>query len=364
LSLNYTLPTLLVIPSGIGCSVGGFAGDAIPSARLLAKASGCLITHPNVMNGASLYWSDENIQYVEGYALDHFVTGEYILKPVIAQKIGLLLDGGLSPEFRKYNLAVADGCRATLGLNVSSVAFTDSPLQISIQKGCSGASWGHLANPDDLLKAAKKLKDEGATAIAVVTRFPDEYECLDDYLQGDGVDLLAGAEAVISHLIVKQLNLPAAHSPAIKTFQTSFEIDPRAAAEEIGNTFLPSVLVGLSRAPDLIPSSRQSLIAAAQSTSLIQVDNLKLVVAPSTALGGESVLACIERGIDLIMVDNECAMNVGSYQLGLEDNSFIFNGSNIYRASNYVEAAGLILAIRYGICIKSLRRPIRSVLLN
>jgi hypothetical protein len=40
------LPTLMVVPTGIGCEIGGYAGDALPSARLLAAASGCLITHP------------------------------------------------------------------------------------------------------------------------------------------------------------------------------------------------------------------------------------------------------------------------------------------------------------------------------
>ena len=55
------LPTLLVIPTGVGCTVGGYAGDGLPAARLLAAASGCLITHPNVMNGAALYWSDRRI---------------------------------------------------------------------------------------------------------------------------------------------------------------------------------------------------------------------------------------------------------------------------------------------------------------
>lgn len=44
------------------------------SARLIAAASGCVITHPNVMNAASLYWPDERFQYVEGYALDKFAT--------------------------------------------------------------------------------------------------------------------------------------------------------------------------------------------------------------------------------------------------------------------------------------------------
>ena len=46
------LPTVMVLPTGIGCAIGGYAGDALPAARLLAAASGCLITHPNVMNGA------------------------------------------------------------------------------------------------------------------------------------------------------------------------------------------------------------------------------------------------------------------------------------------------------------------------
>ena len=47
-------PTIFIVPTGIGCEVGGFAGDALPTAKLLASASGCLITHPNVMNGGSL----------------------------------------------------------------------------------------------------------------------------------------------------------------------------------------------------------------------------------------------------------------------------------------------------------------------
>ena len=40
------LPVLMLVPTGIGCEIGGYAGDALPSARLLAAASDCLITHP------------------------------------------------------------------------------------------------------------------------------------------------------------------------------------------------------------------------------------------------------------------------------------------------------------------------------
>ena len=142
------LPTLLIIPTGIGCSVGGYAGDAIPTARLLAGASGLLITHPNVMNGAALYWSDPRIQYVEGYGLDGFATGQVILRPVRQQKVGLLLDAGIENDLRQRHLQVAEACRATLGLNIGPVVTTEKPLEIEVHTGSSGMSWGSLKKVD------------------------------------------------------------------------------------------------------------------------------------------------------------------------------------------------------------------------
>jgi len=63
---------VLIVPTGIG-AIGGYAGDALPVAerRLLADR---LITHPNVLNGAQLYWPLPNAFYVEGYGLDQFAA--------------------------------------------------------------------------------------------------------------------------------------------------------------------------------------------------------------------------------------------------------------------------------------------------
>jgi hypothetical protein len=346
------LPTLLVIPTGIGCELGGYAGDGLPVARLLASASGCLITHPNVMNGASLYWSDPRIHYVEGSALDRFASGDLALRPVRRQRVGLLLDSGIEPDLRCRHLQAADACRASLGLEIGPVISTDTPLEVTLERGASGASWGRLGHPDALLRAGEALRDAGATAIAVVARFPEdpESEELVAYRQGSGVDALAGAEAVISHLLTRHLGLPCAHAPALAPLPLNPALDPRAAAEELGTTFLPCVLVGLSRAPDLLawPPVTSTLAA---DPALLRPDGIGAVVAPAGALGGAAVLACAERRIPVIAVHNPCVLDVTAASLGLE----------VLPASSYAEAAGLVLALREGIAPVALVRPLSTL---
>ena len=355
------LPTLLIIPTGIGCDVGGYAGDAIPAARLLASASECLITHPNVMNGGSLYWPETCIQYVEGYSLNLFAAGEVFLKPVRQQKVGLLLDAGLETDLKKRHLQVADGCVATLGLDIGPMITTERAIRINLKKGLSGSSWGNIEEPDVLLRGAEKLKKAGATAIAVITRFPDDGNQLETklYRQGNGVDIIAGVEAVISHFLVKHLLIPCAHAPGLAPLPIDYDLDPRTSGEEVGYTFLQSVLVGLSRAPDLISKSaiKSKENSFFQVNTLLSNSDLGAVVAPQGALGGEAVLSCIERFIPLIIVSNQGVLNVSSTKMRLDCLSSD-KDKNILFAENYLEAAGLITALRHGINIKSLRRPI------
>ncbi len=341
------LPTLLVIPTGIGCTLGGYAGDGLPAARLLAAASGCLVTHPNVMNAASLYWSDRRIHYVEGWALDRFAAGELALAPRPSQRVGVLLDAGIEPELRLRHRQVIDACRASLGLPIGPVLESDEPLQVTLQLGESGSSWGTIARPDVLLRTGERLVQAGATAIAVVARFPDESgsAALAAYRAGSGVDALAGAEAVISHLLVRHLGIPCAHAPALQPLAPDPDLDPRAAAEELGYTFLPCVLVGLSRAPDLRP---RPALGDWSESGLLRPDAVGAVVAPSGALGGGAVLACAQRGVPVIAVCNPCLLTVTGPSLGL----------SVLEASSYGEAAGLLLALREGISPDALVRPL------
>ena len=340
--MRATCPTLMLVPTGIGCAIGGYAGDALPSARLLAAASGCLITHPNVMNGAALYWRDPRIHYVEGYGLDRFAIGAWDLRPVRRQRIGLLLDAGIEAELAQRHIQVAEGCRASLGLEIGPVVTTDQPLEVHLEQGSSGSSWGRLGCPDALLRAGERLQQAGATAIAVVARFPEDpaSEELAAYRAGSGVDTIAGAEAVISHLLVRHLQMPCAHAPALAPLPLDPQLDPRAAGEELGYTFLACVLVGLSQAPDLVPAGE----------GVLQAAQLGAVVAPEGALGGEAVLACLERGVPLITVTNPSLMAVTAEALGLDH--------GVQRATSYAEAAGWLLALREGVAAGSLQRPL------
>ena len=197
-----------------------------------------------------------------------------------------------------------------------------------------------------MLRAGERLKAAGATAIAVVARFPEDPESaeLAAYRQGSGVDGLAGAEAVISHLLVRHLQSPCAHAPALAPLPLDPALDPRAAAEELGYSFLPCVLVGLSTAPDLIsaPGSRPS--------SELWMDQVEAVVVPDGALGGEAVLAALERKTPVIAVHNPSVLAVTAASLGVED--------QVLSVGSYAEAAGMILALREGIALEALRRPL------
>ena len=337
---------VLIVPTGIGAAIGGYAGDALPVARALAQVSDRLITHPNVLNGAQLYWSLDNTYYVEGYGLDRFAAHDWGLQPVRQNKVGLLLDCGIEPELRLRHLQAADATRATLGLNLTDYVVTDAPLEVELRTADSGASWGTIGNPGSLLRAAEKLiKQGGAEAIAVVARFPDDdSESLQDYRHGSGVDHLAGAEAVISHLIVRQFQIPAAHAPALLPLAVDPDVSPRAAAEELGYTFLPCVLVGLSRAPQFITTPPSS-------SDVIWSDAVDAVVVPYSACGGSAILNLASRSEIIAVTNNTTEITVPPEPLGIK----------VTKVDSYLEVLGVIAARRAGIDYKVLNPSISAL---
>ncbi|MEQ8959906.1 MAG: DUF3326 domain-containing protein [Coleofasciculus sp. C2-GNP5-27] len=338
---------VLIVPTGIGASIGGYAGDALPVARAIAQVCDRLITHPNVLNGAQLYWNLPNALYVEGYGLDKFAAGCWGLQPVHQNRVGLILDQGIEPDLRLRHLQAADATRATLGLNLTDYVITDAPLNVELRTAPSGASWGTIGNPDSLLRSAEVLIQQAkAEAIAVVARFPDDLgsEALEAYRQGQGVDPLAGAEAVISHLIVRTFQIPCAHAPALMPLPLEPNLSPRSAAEELGYTFLPCVLVGLSRAPQFQVTPRQP--------REIWAEDVDAVVIPASACGGSALLSLSQLWTQIIAVeDNQTSMQVPPEPLAIK----------AVRVHSYLEALGMLVTHRAGISADALSPSLSSM---
>ncbi|XP_050375378.1 uncharacterized protein LOC126792908 [Argentina anserina] len=342
---DYT--SVMIVPTGVGAAIGGYAGDALPVARALSSVVDCLITHPNVLNAAMLYWPMPNALYVEGYALDRFAEGLWALKPVHQNKVGLILDCGIEEELRVRHLQVADAARASLGLPVVEYVVTDTPLQVEKWVDPkSGQSTGRIKHPESLLRAVQALiKRSQVNAVAVVGRFPDDdFEDTDDYRQGMGIDLLAGVEAVISHLVVKEFQIPCAHAPALLPVPLCPYLCPKSAAEELGYTFLPCVLAGLSIAPQYLVKNSEP------EHGCIVASDVDSVILPIDACGGPGALAFAQtkanKPLIVAVEENETVLDDTPDKVGIE----------AIKVSNYWEAIGVIAAHKAGVNPQSLRR--------
>lgn len=69
---------MMIVPTGVGAAIGGYAGDALPVVRALASVVDCLISHPNVMWPHLFVCLDDSF----GLNLRTLCVGFYILVDV------------------------------------------------------------------------------------------------------------------------------------------------------------------------------------------------------------------------------------------------------------------------------------------
>lgn len=285
-----------IVPTGIGASIGGFAGDASRWARKISQECK-LIVNPNVVNAACFSGINENMLYVEGYSLDRFFRGETSLEPSFNNKIGVIFDKAIKPDVLNVHINTMNATEVVYGLNFVGYEITEEEVGVEFFIDKSGVSMGNVKNLLTLKKATQKLLDKGAEAIAIVCRFPDEQG--EDYANGLGVDPVGGVEAIISHYISKEFSVPCAHAPAFDDITIPTEIvDKRCSAEYITPTFLPCILIGLNQAPKLTKSG-------------ININDLDFLVVPYNSIGGIPVLEATKRGIKIFAIkENRTILNV------------------------------------------------------
>jgi hypothetical protein len=339
-----------IVPTGIGCDLGGYAGDAAPATNLLAATADYLVTNPNAVNASNFISMADNVLYTEGLCIDLLMKGAVDLHVPHGNKVGLIIEK-TSPEALDVVFNVLNTTRAVFGIDLIEYVITDQPIGSHCVENGSGAFVGTVDRPDVLFDACERLIRKGVNAISVTTNIQDlpreEYV---KHFEGNYPNPLGGVEAVISHLIVNRFQVPAAHAPMLnkKDLDLSDEIvDARGAGEVASASGLACTLIGLRRAPQI---SRQRCF---NPSDLVNVHNVLAVVCPASSLGGIPAIYAHKHGIPVVAVhENATVMKVPGSKLGFD---------NVIEVNNYLEAAGTLLALRKGISLPTVRRPLPTL---
>jgi len=339
-----------VIPTGIGCEIGGFAADAAPATALLASCTDYLITNPNAVNASDFISMKDNIWYTEGYIIDQFCKGGVNLYKPHANKVGLIIEKTSRQELEVV-FNIMNTARAVYGVNIQHYVITDGKVGGRCERNKSGSYVGKLEDTGVLFNACEELIRAGVNAIGVTSNIlelpPEDYA---RHFEGLHPNPVGGAEAIISHLIEAKYKLPAAHAPLINMKNMNLNsniVDARGAGEYSSTSGLACVLIGLSQAPQISP------LPGCRIKDIVNIDNLLAVVAPAGALGGIPMLYAERYRIPVIAVkNNKTILDVTAAHMQLDQ---------AIEVNNYFEAAGVIQALKHGISLQSINRPLSTL---
>ncbi len=343
--------TVFLVPTGIGAEIGGHAGDATPAARLLASVSNTLITHPNVVNASDINELPENGLYVEGSVITRLLMGTVGLARTRSNRIMVVIDEHKDPRIKEDTVNAVSAARATLGLNGAFVVEMSEPVAMRTEASASGRAVGRVQGLERLCSIVSKYGSQiDAVALASVIDTPPDAEAMYFGRQGSEVNPWGGVEAMLTHAISLMYGLPCAHAPMARCVESANEhfgvVDPRMAAELVSVCFLHCVLKGLHRSPRIVANPDLESRA-----DLLTVADVSCVVIPDRCLGLPT-LAALEQGVPVIAVrENGNLMKNRLDELPFQEGNLIF-------VDNYLEAAGVISALKSGVSPDAVRRPL------
>ncbi len=343
---------VFVVPTGIGADLGGHSGDAGAAARLLASACDRLITHPNVVNAADLNEIPENALYVEGSSLARLMMGTLGLCPTRANRLLVLLEDHPEPRYLDATLNMISAARSTAGIEIAEAVVLPGRMSMRSVFTPSGRAAGRIEGFEEVDQALASRRGR-FDAVALAGRVMVPPALHREYFadrEGRLVNPWGGVEALLTHAVSLRHQVPAAHAPMMMSSEVHElnhgRVDPRKAAEPVSVTCLFCVLKGLSRSPRLVldppPWGAPGLLTAA---------DLGALVLPDGCLGLPT-LAALEQGIPVVAVHDP------GQRMANDLSALPWTPGQFLRVSNYLEAAGALLALRAGVSTESVRRPL------
>ncbi|MCX5826739.1 MAG: DUF3326 domain-containing protein [Deltaproteobacteria bacterium] len=342
---------VMIVPTGIGAELGGHAGDATPAARLLAGACDKLITHPNVVNASDINEMPENGLYVEGSVISRLLMGTIGLQVSRSNRILLIIDEHEDKQIAELAINAASAARITLGLDCAGVVKIDPPVYLRAEYSSSGSAVGRVEGLERLLEVIDRHRSE-FDAVALASKVDISEGLYAEYFRSDGkiINPWGGVEAMLTHSISLLFNVPSAHAPMAENMQEANAVfgivDPRMSPEAVSSCFLHCVLKGLHKSPQIITD--RSLFT---HSNILTATDISCLVIPDGCIGLPT-LAALEQGIPVIAVrENRNRMENDLAKLS-------FAPGKLFIVDNYLEAVGVMTALKCGISVTAVRRPL------
>ncbi len=326
---------VFIIPTGIGCTIGGHAGDATPAAKLIAQTCDKLILNPNVVNASDINEMPSNSLYVEGSILDRFLEGYVNLQEVSSNKVLVAVNSPVKPE----TINAINAAKSTIGMDLEIVEL-NTPLTMT-GRVFQGLATGEAKGVSELISQVEKLKFD---ALAIASPIDVESDVALNYFKkyDNSINPWGWIESHVSRLVATALNKPVAHAPIesestknnVELFNILYDkiVDRRKAAEICSNCYIHCILKGLHKAPRPVFNEIRTSISRSEVACL---------VTPYGCINRPHY-ACLSEMIPIIAVkENKTAYN--DYD------------ERILYADNYLEAAGMVSCIIAGIEINSVR---------
>jgi hypothetical protein len=275
------------------------------------------------------------------------------LQKVRANSVILVIDKHKEKRITGRTINAASAARASLGLDCPLVVELDPPIKMQARYSSSGCAVGRVDGLERLCEVLVRYKSEfDAVALASVIDVPWEFHTEYYERHGEMVNPWGGVEAMLTHAVSVLFGVPAAHAPMFESMEIANLdvgiVDPRMSAETVSMCFLHCVLKGLHRSPRIITDkmvfTHPGVLTAADVSCLVIPDGCV----------GLPTLAALEQGIPVIAVrENRNRMRNDLGKLP-------FGPGKLFFAENYPEAVGIMTALKEGVALSSVRRPLEE----
>lgn len=145
-----------IVPTGIGASIGGYAGDASAYAAKFSEISK-LIVNPNVVNAGCFSGINKNMFYVEGYTIDEFFKGKVNLIPSVKNKIGVVFDKAIPEDVLNIHINTINAVKCVYGTDIRQWVITSQDVGVEFKIEANGISTGSVRNIKTILEASKNF---------------------------------------------------------------------------------------------------------------------------------------------------------------------------------------------------------------